>query len=374
MDRLKVSVLYYEIRGEKPEHDYVVEQITEALNEGKHKVSLLSIYDSLPELIGKLQEQKPDIVFNLCETFAGKDALDTNIAAVLEALGYPFTGTGSLGLALRQDKAITKKLLRFYDVPCSNYAIFDSKDLEFTGRMRFPLFVKPLRGDASLCIDDYSLVTEYSKLMERAGQIQNELMVPALVEEYIEGREFYVSVLGNNPPQVLPLIEMDFSELPDGLPRIYGWQAKFDAASVHYDKTTAVVEKDLSPEVRNRVAAAGREAVHAVEAQDYARVDIRLSPEGIPYVMEVNANPYLEKTSEFAQAAQEAGISYSNLINRILEIAWERHLDTTPKKMTARETRAAIRRRAKSSVPSCVGVPEEVKPAESAEKKTVPPS
>ena len=370
MEGLKISVLFYEIRSDgMSEHDYVVEQVSAALTEGKHKVSLLSISDDLRELITKLDEQKPDIVFNLCETFASKDVYEMNITAVLEMLGQRFTGTGPVGMALRQDKAVTKKLLKFYDVQCPNYAIFDKNHLEFAGRMRFPLFIKPLKGDASLCIDDFSLVTEYSKLMERVGQIQEELSSPALVEEYIDGREFYVCILGNDQPEVLPLVEMDFSKLAKGYPRIYGWQAKFDASSAQYDGTDAVVAKDLSPEIQSRITKAGKEAANAVQVNDYARVDIRLSPDGIPYVVEVNANPYLEQTSEFATAALAAGISYPTLINQIVETAWKRWNEHSRPKMTPRQIRAAIRKRTSKNVPACKFEPEIIRAPETTKKE-----
>jgi D-alanine-D-alanine ligase len=161
---------------------------------------------------------------------------------------------------------------------------------------------------------------------------------------------------------------MDFSELPKGLPRIYGWQAKFDASTKQYDGTTAIVEKGLSPETRSRIAKAGREAAHALQVNDYARVDIRLSPDGTPFVIEVNANPYLENTSEFAQAALAAGINYTTLINRILETAWRRWEKIAPREKAGRPTRAAIRKRAGKIVPSCLREPENIEVPEEKEK------
>ncbi len=322
MNPLKVSILFYE--PEPGSHDEVVDQVKGALEKNKHKVFLLGIDDDLSVLLHGLKTQKPDIVFNLCETYAGKDTFELHITALLEMLGQRFTGTGPVGMALRQDKALSKKLLQFYGIPCPGYAVFDKLNMEFAGRMRFPMFVKPLRGDASLCVDDFSLVNNYEGLITRTGQIQDELCQPALVEEYIDGRELYVSVLGNNPPQVLPIIEMDFRGLSDEHPHIYGWQGKFGAGTEQYEGTKSKYEDDLSPEVRARTMRVARDAVQALQAQDYARVDIRLSPEGIPYVIEVNANPYLEETSETALAAKKAGMEFPALINHILELAWER--------------------------------------------------
>jgi D-alanine-D-alanine ligase len=344
----KVSVLFYEAReAGTASHDEVVDQVAQALSAGGHKVSLLGINDDISELMRKIEDQKPDIVFNLCETFAGKDSSEMHVTAILELLGVRFTGTGPAGMILRQDKALAKKLLRFYDVNCSSYAILDNKHLEFAGRMRFPLFVKPLHGDASLCVDDGSMVEDYSKLIARAALIQSQFNDAALVEEYIDGRELYVTVLGNTHPEALPIIEVDFSKLPPGHPRIYGHEAKFESDTVQYNDTHTVVGIDLSPEIRARVARAAKEAVHALQVSDYSRVDIRLPPEGTPYVVEVNANPYLESTSESALAAKAAGMDYNTLINRILEIAWERCEAEAPCKKPRGTDLKALRQREK---------------------------
>jgi D-alanine-D-alanine ligase len=325
MDKLKISVLFWEERSkEGTKHDEVVDEVVGALSEGGHKVSLIGISDDLRELLDNLDDKRPDLVFNLCERFADNDAYEMHVTAVLAMLGQPFTGTGPAGMAWRQDKAVTKKLLKFHEVHYPNYATFDKDNLEFAGKMRFPLFVKPLHGDTCLGIDDSSLVTEYSKLIERIGFIQTQLKVPALVEEYIEGREFYIGILGNDPAEILPVMELDFAKLPDGYPRIYGHEAKSDTTSLQFGAVNAIVATELAPEIRARLIMSGREAAYALKVQDYARVDIRLSADGVPLVVEVNANPYLERTSAFPLAALQAGIGYTTLVNRIVEIAQKR--------------------------------------------------
>jgi D-alanine-D-alanine ligase len=360
MDKLKISVLFWEERSQEgTKHDEVVDEVAGALLEGGHKVSLIGISDDLRELLDNLDDKRPDLVFNLCERFADNDVYEMHVTAVLDMLGQPFTGTGPAGMALRQDKAVTKKLLKFHGVPYPNYATFDKDNLEFAGKMRFPLFVKPLHGDTSLGIDDSSLVTEYSKLIERIGFIQTHLKVPALVEEYIEGREFYIGILGNDAAEILPVMELDFAKLPGGYPRIYGHEAKSDMASPQYGAVNAIVATELAPEVRARLIMAGREAAYALKVQDYARVDIRLSADGIPIVVEVNANPYLERTSAFALAALQAGMGYTTLINRIVEIAGKRWEPTPFLKelQKNRAGRAKGRRQAAKSVQSCETAP-----------------
>lgn len=368
MERLKVSVLYWEERGQEGiKHDEVVDEVATALSEGGHKTSLIGINDDLRELLDKLDDKRPDLVFNLCERFADNDDFEMNVTAVLTMLRQPFTGTGPTGMAFRQDKALTKKLLKFHEVPYPNYATFDKNNLELAGKMHFPLFVKPLHGDTSLGINDSSLVTEFAKLVERISFIQTQLKVPALVEEYIEGREFYLSVLGNDPAEALPVMELDFTKLPDGYPKIYGHEAKSEAASPQYRAVNAVVATDLAPETRARIINAGREAAYALKAQDYARVDIRLSLDGIPMVVEVNANPYLERTSAFALAALQAGMGYATLINRIVEEAWKRQEPTPYLKVLqkSRAERAKLRRLAARTIQSC-----ETMPAKDSEKET----
>lgn len=325
MDKLKISVLFDEDRSEhEVTHDEVVDQVFDSLTESEHKVSLLGIHSNLHELVDKLEEQKPDLVFNLCETFNDNYYGEMYVASVLEMIGIRFTGTGAAGMAFRQDKGVTKKLLTFHDIPCPNYATFAKDKLEFAGKMRFPLFVKPLRRDSSAGVGDSSLVNDFSSLMSRISLIHKELNDTALVEEYIDGREFYVSILGNYPPEALPLVELDFSKYPEGKPKIYSESAKFDEDSEEYNIINFGVATDLNPELRNKIMMIGVKAASAMQVFDYARIDMRLANDGTPYVIEVNANPYLERTAEFAVAALQAGMGYTTVIDKIVEIAWQR--------------------------------------------------
>jgi len=272
------------------------------------------------------------------------------VAGVLSMMNLRFTGSTAASMAFRQDKAVTKKLLAFHNVSCPNYAIYAKENLEFSGKMRFPLFVKALRRDASAGIDDSSLVNDYNSMMKKIEYIHKELMDTALVEEYIEGREFFVSVLGNYPNEVvLPLVELDYSKLSPNHPKIYSEAAKFDEDSEVYNEINFGVATDLIPEQRSAIEMAGKKAVGALQTFDYSRVDIRLSKEGIPYVIEVNDNPYLERTAEFAVAALQAGMAYSSLINRIVEIAWERWDRLEARKKKHKETKKEVPKKSTAS-------------------------
>jgi D-alanine-D-alanine ligase len=337
-------VLFYEIPGEgQSGRDAVVGQVSAALKEAGHQVSLLGISNDLRKLIDNLTKNKPEMVYNLCEGFGDVDAHEMHVTAVLEMLGQPFTGTGAARMAVRQDKALTKKVLAFHGVRTPQFAVFERQDIEFDGRMRFPMLVKPLHGDASLGVHDTSIVSDYKSLLSRISFIHNEVDDAAIVEEYIDGREIFAGFLGNNPPEPLPLVEIDFSELPVAYPRIFSREAKFDVGSPQYNGTSLVVAEDVPPETSSRVVTAATESIRALGLADYGRVDIRLAPDGLPYVVEVNANPYLEQSGAIATAAQEAGISYTELVNRILDSARKRWYRPTPARASAkaRMSRAA---------------------------------
>jgi D-alanine-D-alanine ligase len=197
-------------------------------------------------------------------------------------------------------------------------------DLETGGKLRMPLFVKPLRMDASIGIDAKSLVQSTSELVDRVKLIHQKVKDSALVEEYIEGREFYIGVLGNGEAKAFPPIEMDFSGMPDAAPHVLDARAKWDEKSAEYKGTRAVLA-DVPDELRARMQQVALAAYHAVRVRDYGRIDLRVSKTGEVYVIEVNAGCYLEQSGEFATAAAAADLDYTTLVNRIADCACERH-------------------------------------------------
>lgn len=322
---MKITVLtHLEKEGDKT-HDVVVDQVAKALRQGKHTVSVLGVHGDLMKLRSGLLRRQPDLVFNLMETFGDSQLGATGVVGFLDLLGLPYTGAGPGELYIQEDKALTKKLLAFENVRYPEYAVFSQDaELETGGHLRMPLFVKPLRMDASIGIDGRSLVRSTPEMMERVLDIHKRVKDAALVEEYIEGREFYVGVLGNHQPQAFPPIEMDFSGLPDGAPRVLDAKAKWDEKSQEYKGTRAVLA-DLPDELRARLQKVAVDAYRALRVRDYGRIDLRLTEAGETYVIEVNASCYLEKASEFATAAAAAGLDYPALVNRIADLACERH-------------------------------------------------
>jgi D-alanine-D-alanine ligase len=325
---LKITVLTdgeESSRNGRRSFDPVVAQVAAALRRRDHQVSVLGVHGDVKKLLAGLGRRRPEMVFNLTESFGGRTGGDVLVAGLLEILGLRFTGGGPGELYLRQDKGLAKKVLAFEHIRFPDFAVFSrDSDLESCGRLRMPLFVKPLTADASIGIDGDSLVRDAGALMKRVVAIHDKVHDAALVEEYIEGREIYVGVLGNREPLALPPVEMDFSGLPDGAPRILGAKAKWSPRSAEYRGTRAVVP-ELPDELRARLQKAAVEAYRALRVRDYGRVDLRLADTGEIYVIEVNANCYLESGSEFVTAAAAAGMDYPALIQRIVELAAERY-------------------------------------------------
>jgi D-alanine-D-alanine ligase len=322
---MKVTILTG-LMNEKPRsYDVVVGQVAKALKAKGHKVSILGVREDLAKMVQGLKRHRPELVFNLLESFGEDTGGDVAVAGVLDLLRLRYTGSGPGELFLRQDKGLAKKVLAFENILYPHFAVFGKDaDLETAGQLRMPLFVKPLRADASIGIDSDSLVRDAISLMKRVVAIHEKVGDSALVEEYIEGREFYVGVLGNREPLALPPIEMDFSGLPEGAPRILGSKAKWSPKSAEYKGTQSVLA-EVPDETRARLQKAAVDAYRALRVKDYGRVDLRLAETGDVYVIEVNANCYLEQGSELAMAAAAAGLEYPDLVERIAELAQERY-------------------------------------------------
>jgi D-alanine-D-alanine ligase len=323
---MRVTVLTSKVEVNGHPYDPVADRIAAALKAGGHTASVLAVADDPRTLISGLARRKPDLVFNVLEEFGPSLYGSVGVAGLLELLGYPYTGGGPGELYVRQDKSLAKKLLRFEGIPTPDFAVFSlDADLETGGNLRLPLFVKPLRMDASIGISGKSLVTSSAALLERVKAIHTQVGDAALAEEYIDGRELYVGVLGNGPAEPFPPVEVDFSKMPEGKPHIMDGKAKWDEKSAEYKGTESVMASGLPPELLARVQKVAVDAYRACRVRDYGRVDLRLAPTGDLYVIEVNASCYLEPTGEFATAAKAAGLDYLALVNRIADLAVERH-------------------------------------------------
>jgi len=322
---VRVTIITWLESEQATEHDVVVDQVAAALEHGGHVVSIIGVHGDVQRLYDGLRITDPDLVFNLMEMFDDNLLGDVSVAGLLELCGVPYTGCGPGELTLCQDKALTKKILAYEGIAYPRFAVFPQRGgFETGGNLRMPLFVKPLRADASIGVDETrSLVHDAGALMRRVVDIHREVNDAALAEEFIEGRELYVGIVGNDEPEALPIIEMDFSGLPDGAPHVLGERSKFDESSLEYKGTRSVVAA-LPDELRARVHKIALDAYRALRVRDYGRVDLRVTGAGEIYVIEVNASCYLEEKSELAMAARAAGVDYTTLINRIAELAADR--------------------------------------------------
>ena len=311
------------------EEDPVLGQLENALRASGHDPRRVMVDNTVEPLVRDLTTNRPDLVMNLAESFGGKSALESNVAALLNLLDLRYTGSSPAGLLVAGDKTLSKKVLVFHGIRTPQFATVYRGMVDWAGDVQFPLIVKPPQEDASLGITNKSIVRDVRELLEKIAELQSEYQQPALAEQFVEGREFYVGVLGNANARALPIIELDFSRFPTDRPRIASWAAKWgdegDAKGAEFEGTESIFPTDLPDELRDNIQKVAVDAFHALRLRDYARVDMRVTDSGEVYVIEVNPNCYLEAKSEFARAAEKDGIAYDALIAQIVELAAARY-------------------------------------------------
>lgn len=317
--------------GFKPEYDIDVATVTEEYeaiadairNEG-YKVSLLNINEDIQVLIDLLRKNPPDVVFNLIEFYRDDPALEYLVAGLYSLYGVRFTGSSPFTLALCQRKGMTKQLLLANDVPTPKYKLLTDPKLPARHGLRYPLIIKPAREDASSGVEKGSVVYNFKELKRRVKKTFEEYDPPILVEEFIEGRELHVSVLGNDSPEVLPMIEFDFSELPSDHPNIISYDAKWNPLEESFHRVHSICPAKLSKRVEKKVKAAVLEAYKVCGCNDYARLDIRLTKDNKVFVLEVNPNPDLTSGVSLMESAEHVGLSFGETLAKIVEYALSR--------------------------------------------------
>ncbi len=309
-------------RKKKPEKEDR-QEIHEALRALGHAPHYLEL-DGTASALKKLADDECDLVFNLTESWAGDDTKDIHLAAYLDLLARRYTGAGPNGLHLAQNKSLAKKIFAFHGIRTPFFATVHRGRLDWSHDLQFPVIVKPAREDGSIGIAFNALCGSIKELMERIHDLHEQFDSPVLIEEYIEGREMYVAVLGNAEPEALPVVELDLSKLPEGTPRIAGSEVKWEKGTLAYRVTKSVIPSDLDEAVAADLQQTALQAYRALELRDYGRIDMRLAPDGRVYVLEVNPNPWLHSTAEFAMAAKKAGRDHTALIGEIVELALAR--------------------------------------------------
>ncbi len=298
----------------------VEDEVAEALGKLGHQATLHCLDGSIKSLHA-LARIDCDLIFNLAESFAGNDTADYCIAAYLELLGKQFTGSGSRGLLYGQEKANAKKILEFHGIHTPVFARSYRGRLDFSHDLEFPVIVKPAREDGSIGIEFNAVVNSIRELMERIDWLHANFDSPVLIEEYVDGREMYVGVLGNDNPTALPIVELDLSKLPEGTPRIAGAEVKWGRGTRAYRDTKSAIVENLAEETSALLQQTAIAVFQALELRDYARIDMRLRPDGRVAVIEANPNPWLASKAEFVMAARKAGRTYTQLIGEIVELA-----------------------------------------------------
>jgi D-alanine-D-alanine ligase len=296
-----------------------------ALQQLGHEVRTIGVWDEPGMIIDEIKANPPDVVFNLTEHFNEVSAYDRNVAGLLEMMGVPYTGSSPTGLTLCKNKGMAKELLAYHKIRVPNFALFSPKaTIKKPPRLKFPLFIKPAEEEASYGISQDSFVETEEALEERIRFIHERMNQTALAEEYIEGREIYVSLIGNERLQVLPLREVIFTEVPADQPKFSTFKAKWDDA---YRKRWGIQNVFAEPFPDGTVQRIGKicKAVYrALRIHGYGRIDLRVTPEDEVVILEANPNPNLDRDDEFAQSAIKAGLTYERMIQRILRLALSR--------------------------------------------------
>jgi D-alanine-D-alanine ligase len=301
------------------------QEIHEALRESGHSPFYVTV-DGTRESLIELAKVECDLFFNLTGSWAGDDTKDIHLAAYLELCGFKYTGTGPFGIHLSQNKALAKKIFAFHGIRTPFFAMVYRGRLDWAhDDLSFPVIVKPAREDGSIGIEFNAVCESIKELMERIHDIHEKFDSPALIEEYIDGREFYVAVLGNDSPQALPVVELDLSKLPEGTPKIAGTEVKWRTGTEAYRKTKSIIPTDLDEKTVKALHETAIAAYQALEMKDYGRIDMRQAKGGKIYVLEVNPNPWLHSKAEMALAAKESGRSYAGLIDEIVNLALSRY-------------------------------------------------
>jgi D-alanine-D-alanine ligase len=309
-----------EINTWKTEYDVV-----HTLRAAGHEVRPLGVHDELRPIRDEVEGFKPHVVFTLLEQFHGEVIYDQNVASYLELLRIPYTGCNPRGLMLARGKDLSKTLVHYHRIPVPAFAVFPMhRKVKRPPRLALPLIVKSLSEDASWGISQASVVDTDEKLAERVAFIHERIGTAAIAEQFIEGRELYVGVLGNDRLRVLPVWELKFGSMAEGAGAIATEKVKHDPS---YQKRVGIADgpaKDLAPELYARIQRMAKRVYRTLQLDGYARVDFRLSADGTPYFLEVNPNPEIAQSQEFATAAKHDGLAYLDLLHRIVALGISR--------------------------------------------------
>lgn len=295
--------------------------VVQTLRKAGHEVRPLGLYDKLADLREAISDWKPDIAFNLLEEFQGIAAYDQHVVAYLELLRQPYTGCNPRGLMISRDKVLSKQILSYHRIPTPQFAVFrKGRRYRIPKRLKYPLFVKSTSEDASLGISQASIVHDAAKLKERIEFIHEQTNSDALVEEYIEGRELYVGVLGNEQLRTFPVWELDFGTLAEVQSAIATRRVKWDPKYQDKHGIKPRAAPGLTDAQHAQLEKLSKRIYRALGLSGYARMDFRFRPDGTAFCLEANANPNISHDEDFAQSALSVGIKFDELLERIVRL------------------------------------------------------
>lgn len=333
--RLRVALIYnsYEeaqleaVAGDSSsthELRLMIRRMARALRSLGHDVNVLHLAGDLSKLQRKLDRIRPHVVFNQYDDVVHGALYEMRFAAFIRLLGYPITGSPALALGLSRDKYMALSLMKGAGIPIPPETTLLERVSDIDNhKLHFPLIVHAAQEHAGIGMERDSVVHSKKALQEKTRQVLRAFKQPALVQGFLPGREFNVGILGGRRLQVMPLAEVDYSRLPEGIPPIMSYAAKWVETSVEYKKTKVICPADVEPRLAARIAETAMKAFRTIGGWGYGRVDIRLDEEGQPRVLEVNCNPCLDDGIGLARSAQHAGISYPELLQTVIKAAFE---------------------------------------------------
>lgn len=301
------------------------EDVARAIQALGYRCTIFNVDSDILKLVQFLKEEQPDLIYNLCESIGNVSIHEMHAVGIYELMGIPYTGSDPLTLGTALTKVRVKEILSYHGLPTPRFQIFKSAGkMALDEHLRLPLIVKPSREDASIGIETASVVSSPNELKKRVRYVIEQFDQPALVEEYIDGRELNVAILGNRKPIVFPISEIDMSTLPKQYHRIITYNAKWMKGTEEYEHTRGICPALLPPALEAAIKEMALLAYSILGCRDYARIDFRLSKDHQPTILEVNPNPDISDEAGFARSAKAYGYSFEQLIGKIVECALER--------------------------------------------------
>jgi len=288
-------------------------------------VPVYLVVKNLDQVLSKIDQVEPDLIFNLCEGFRGKTHHEMFVAGLWELLGIPYTGNSPLTLGLAQDKVLAKSLFQSRNIPTPKFQVYT--EIPHETYLEYPLIAKPSREDASLGIKhEDAIVQSFNDLKNRVAVLLKKYQQPILVEQFIPGREFNISVLGNHPPRVIAISEISFSDLDEKTPHVTSYEAKWLPDHPWYQKTPAICPAPISGDLKQRLEDVALKVYDVLMGRDYGRVDTRVDAAGNIFVLEYNPNPDISPEAGFVKALKAAGIRYKDFVELLIDEALKRKL------------------------------------------------